>query len=383
MKKTILLTIWLSALLGVLAASAQDSGMLTITLNHSAKIDEQDTLIIGVYRAEKQPQVMALLEKLMDLYTTQPNKENLESLEEEIKRLSDDGSEKRAEYIKELREEIAQIEKSSDSYWENLARGSGMSAAELKRKNLERRQRSLDNQLNYNDKPRQRDLALLEEALRQEKAKVGDKEAMYAVKRQIAALMVDGRLCNYDEIRDFRHGRAAVAIRERFFSRGEGVWTTRKRWGFLDENARIVIPCQYTWVFNFNNQKYYRSAGVFERFEDRDKRGWTTVGHTEASGNIGMIDRDGNLKIPFKFVAHERHHSWIEFVETRWGEFAPVTILQRGKYVEGIIDREGNYTLEPAYDHIVYYDDLRCFGTTGENRVFFDPYGKKIETGDP
>lgn len=384
MRKLILLTIGLLALSVAMTVSAQDNGMRTVKLAYGAKIDERDTMIIGAYRMEKQPQVIALTEKLMDLRDRQPDKKNLESIEKEIKRLSDDGSGKRAAYIKELREEIARIEKSPDSYWENMAKGRDVSAAELKRANLEQRKKSLDRQLNYDDAPRQRNLAILEESLRQEKAKVGDKESMYAVKREIAALMVDGKLHNYDDIRDFRYGRAAVAIRERYYSKGEGVWTHRNVWGFVDEQMRLVIPCQYERVFDFNNYKSYRSQGVFEKFYDRDDRPWTTVYPKEYGGGMmGMIDRDGREVIPANFVAHEAHHSWIEFIKTPWGEFAPVTILRaNGKYVEGIIDRDGNYTLEPAYDHIVYYDDLRCFGTTGKNRIFFDPYGKKIEHGE-
>ena len=49
-----------------------------------------------------------------------------------------------------------------------------------------------------------------------------------------------------------------------------------------------------------------------------------------------------------------------------------------GNYLEGIIDREGNYTLEPTYEHIKWYKDLQCFGTTGDNRIYFDHKGNRL-----
>ena len=368
----------LAVLFGVpMVVQAQDSGLKVMSF---MKINEQDTLIAAAFRAKNEKQIITLIEKLSDLDRQQYNEKDIESLEEEILRLSKDPTKEMAEEIKRLREEIAQLEKHPDSYWENLAKGSSMSGTEFKRKSLERRQKSIDSRLKYDDTTRQRNLAQLKEFLREAKAKGNNKEAMYAVKRQIAALTVDGRPHNYEEIRSFRYGRAAVAIRQRYYSKGEGVWTHRNAWGFVDEDMRLVIPCIYELVFDFNNYKSFRSEGVYEKFYDRDDRPWTTVYPIEYGGGMmGMIDRDGKVVIPMKFASSEAHHSWIEFVKTPWGEFAPVTILKNGKFAEGIIDRNGNYTLKPTYDHIVFYDDLRCFGTTGKNRIYFDPHGNKIE----
>lgn len=375
--RTLLLAVLLLAEVVPGVVWAQNGNVQIIPLR---KIDDRDTLLCGVYRAEKQKQVKALIEKLTALWAQTPDEETIKGLEKDIKRLSDDGSKKRAQQEKEIRQRIAEIEKSPDSDFAATARATGETPGEVKRRNLERHRRDLDKLLKYDDAPRQKRLAEYQEALREAKSLSATPEDQYAVKRQIAALMVDGRLHNYVDMHDFRYGRAAVAIRERYYSKGEGVWTHRNVWGFVDEQMRLVIPCQYERVFDFNNYKSYRSQGVFEKFYDRDDRPWTTVYPKEYGGGMmGMIDRDGREVIPANFVAHEAHHSWIEFIKTPWGEFAPVTILRaKGKYVEGIIDRNGNYTLEPAYDHIVYYDDLQCFGTTGKNRIYFDPYGNRL-----
>lgn len=363
-------TLLLAALLlvggatGTTAVWAQNGNVRIIPLG---KIDDRDTLLFGVCRMEKMQQVDALIEKLTDFWAQTPDEETIKRLEKEIKRLSDDGSKKRAQQEKEIRQRIAEIEKSPDSDFAATARATGETPAEVKRRNLERHRRDLDKLLKYDDAPRKKRLAEYQEALREAKSGTGTPEDQYAVKRQIAALMVDGRLHNYENIRDFRYGRMAASRKVN----GQTLW------GFIDENMRVVIPFQYRWVFDFNNRKSFKST-VFERLDDRDDRGWTSV-CLDKTGNMGMIDRDGNVKIPFKFVAHERHHPWIEFIKTPWGEVAPVTILSGGKYIEGIIDRNGNYTLKPAYDHIVWYTDLQCFGTTGANRIYFDPYGNKIE----
>lgn len=186
---------------------------------------------------------------------------------------------------------------------------------------------------------------------------------IYAYKREIATYTVDGRLHNYIAARPFRHGRAAVARK----TDGDELW------GFVDGNGREVIPCRYSLVFDFNNRKFYKSGGVFERLDDQDDRPWTTAWNREG---MGMIDRDGRMVIPFRFSTHHDRTA-IVFYKTRWGEFAPVYDRKTNK--EGIIDRSGNYTLKPTHFSIVFYTDLQCFGTQGKDRIFFDPYGNKIE----
>lgn len=198
-------------------------------------------------------------------------------------------------------------------------------------------------------------------------------EKKYAVKRKLAAMAVGGRLYNYAASRDFRHGRAPVAIEVRVQSKIDGRWITNKRWGFIDETGRRVVPCRYNQVFDFNNRKYYK-GGVFDNPEDQDDRSWTTAWDTNDC--MGMIDADGQTVIPFKF--RMRGYNCIAFFKTEWGELAPVCDFKTNKY--GIIDRSGNYTMQPtSSEKIVWYTDVKCFGTTGDERIFFDAVGKSID----
>lgn len=388
-------TLLLAALLlagGATGAWAQDGGLKVITLGYDGKIDEQDTLLAGAYRTENEARLNALGEELMQLSLqrlTPHEAEELEKLEKMLRESSSTASNPKAQKdMQMIRDKIASTEKAPDSQLAYAARSRNMSVAEYRRQTVESLRKMLESyeqslaRANANASGAEAQVRKFYDMLKQKQAATaGIVSKMYAVKRRIAALMVDGRLHNYVDMHDFRHGRAAVAIRERFYSKGEGVWTYRNVWGFVDERMQLVIPCRYEKVFDFNNYKNYRSQGVFEKFYDRDDRPWTTVFPKEYGGGMmGMIDRDGREVIPVKFICHEAHHMWIEFFKTPWGEFAPVTVLiTKGKYLEGIIDRNGNYTLKPAYDHIVWYTDLQCFGTTGDNRVYFDPYGNKIE----
>lgn len=393
--RTLLLPVLLLAAGGPGAAvqiSAQGNSLKVIKLTYDGKIDEQDTLLAGAYRVENEARLNALGEELVQLSLqrlTEHETEELEKLEKMFRESSSSASnQKAAKDMQMIRDKIAATEKAPDSQLAYAAKSRNMSVAEYRSKTVEGLRKMLESyeqglaQANTNASRVEAQVRKLYDILKQKQAATtAIVPKMYAVKRRIAALMVDGKLHNYVDMRDFRHGRAAVAIRERYYSEGQRLWTYRNVWGFVDEQMRPVIPCLYERVFDFNNYKNYRSQGVFEKFYDRDDRPWTTVFPKEYGGvMMGMIDRDGREVIPVKFICHEAHHMWIEFFKTPWGEFAPVTVLiTKGKYLEGIIDRNGNYTLQPSYKHLVWYDDLQCFGTTGDNRIYFDPYGNKIE----
>ncbi len=373
------------------AAQAQENELKVVLLKHDALIDEQDTLLAGAYRAENEERLNALGMELFDLSNQRLSEREAKELAELEKLLAESSASsgtsnpKVAEEMQMIKDKIASVENASDSELERYAKVRKVSVAEYRSRQLA----SLRRMLSRYEKASAKASVSGAEAQarnmydllkRKQEASAGIIPKMYAVKWQMAALMIDGKLHNYVDIHDFRHGRAAVAIRERFYSKGEGVWTHRNVWGFVDEQMRLVIPCQYARVFDFNNYKNYRSKGVFEKFFDRDDRPWTTVFTLESGGGMmGMIDRDGKEMIPSKFISSEQHHEWIEFIKTPWGEYAIVTIMKgQREYVEGIIDRNGNYTLAPAYKHIVWYTDLQCFGTTGDDRIYFDHNGNRL-----
>ncbi len=195
----------------------------------------------------------------------------------------------------------------------------------------------------------------------------------YALKRRFAALAVDGKLHGYTRTRNFRHGRAAVCREVYKPENGMKV----QHWGFVDESAREVVLCQYFKVCDFNNVTQAVGHGI--SYDDADSKGWTTVWKSTESGSaLGMVDKDGNVKIPCKFAATKTYQR-IVFYQTPWGEFAQVCDHATKKC--GIIDRQGNYTMQPTETQpIIWYTDIQLFGyrTDDGKLVTFDPYGKRI-----
>lgn len=175
-------------------------------------------------------------------------------------------------------------------------------------------------------------------------------EALYALKRRLASLMVDGTLREWPQIRDFHHGRAAVKQ-----SRGG-------KWGFIDGNLRLIVPFEYEEVEDFSNRSYG---------EDLDNRQWTTVRRrVDGRTRLGMVDHDGREVIPCRYaITHKL--SMIQFYTTPWGELAPVGFpdLPDDRNT-GLIDREGRVVVQPFCHHIRW----------DESRGVFLSMGK---TGDP
>ncbi len=198
-------------------------------------------------------------------------------------------------------------------------------------------------------------------------------EKKYALKCRFAALAIDGKLHGYNRTRDFRHGRAAVC--REVYKPENGM--TIQRWGFVDESGREIIPCTYYKVHDFNNVTTAVGHGI--SYDDADSKGWTTVWESTGHGLVqGMIDKDGNVKLPCKFAVTKIYQR-IVFYQTPWGEFAQVRDDKTKKY--GIIDRQGNYTMQPTETHtILWYTDIECFGYRTEDGklVTFDATGKRL-----
>lgn len=376
-------------LLGIIAVLLSLSVSAQIGIIHFEKIDENDTMQAGACTKENAERMKPLVEQYAELLKvsfSEQDKKDLAQMEAARKDMNEAAvatavDAKTQEFVDAIKKQIAQTEKEPASAFATQAKLRSMTPEEFKARRLESLNKMLESTLQTSGQairqltPAMRSSEERYMMLKQkEMMDVTVKQEMYNLKRQMAKYMVDGKLHDYDAVRDFRHGRAAVAKREKTQHGSQLVW------GFVDEQMRLVIPRRYALAFDFNNYKNYRSQGVFEEFYDRDTRPWTTVGSAESGGAMmGMIDKDGNEVIPIKFICHEAHHMWIEFFSTPWGEYAPVTIMTTpGNYLEGIIDRNGNYTLEPTYEHIKWYKDLQCFGTTGDNRIYFDHKGNRL-----
>ena len=179
-------------------------------------------------------------------------------------------------------------------------------------------------------------------------------ERLRLIKNNLQKYLLGGRLWGFSAVRDFRNGFAAVARVDR---NGD------ERWGFVNREGLLAIPCQWDEVFNFNNQRYY-TLSVWDDPEDDDDRPWTSVCQ---GSRIGMIDTTGVARIPVRFGRPSR--AQIVFIKTAKGELAAAKDPQSGKW--GLIDRAGNWFKSPFTADELDWD--RAKG------VFLDADGKEIQ----
>ncbi len=302
--------------IALLTASTAQAQVFTVKV---FQIDEQDTELCGAFPEKNRAKLEELTEVYLQLYGQDHDTKAMAEIEEMKKQMGDPST-----FPPAQRKQYEQMEK---LYQQMKARTAGKSTSTKLYREL---------------------------------------------KAEIRRLTVDGKLHNYDEIRDFRHRRAAVAVRRPAKNSNR---ETVQWWGFVDERMQLVIPCEYRVVHNFNNSSYYKRFWN-DSMEDEDNRGWTTVARNNMS-EMGMIDRDGKMKIPFKFTLDEHHVHKLVFIQTPWGEFARVYRSQEKK--EGIIDRNGEYTLPPTYEFIRWFEDKQCFSTeVNGKQIYFDAWGKTV-----
>ena len=168
---------------------------------------------------------------------------------------------------------------------------------------------------------------------------------LMTIKASISKECGGGALWCFSSFREPRHGLVAVARKDA---------SGQKKWGFMDMTGTMVVPCLYDDVLDFNNRRYWSSGG-FDRRPDMDERPWTVV----RKGNlIGMINKTGKVMVPIAFALYQDSEMMI-FHETPKGEFAaardPKTKLH------GIIDRKGNWVIQPKYEELAWDSDDNCF----------------------
>ena len=158
-------------------------------------------------------------------------------------------------------------------------------------------------------------------------------ERMLALKRNIRKNAIGQKIWGFDRVRDFRNGFAAVCYA---YDKDDG-----DRWGFVNRQGRLAIPCVWNEVYNFNNQRPY-SLNWKDHPTDEDDRPWTSVrkGHY-----IGMIDTTGTVRIPVKFRYSNRPQ--IVFNKTEKGEAAAARDGKTRKW--GLINRKGDWIVQPKY----------------------------------
>lgn len=170
-------------------------------------------------------------------------------------------------------------------------------------------------------------------------------ERLHTLKSSIRKRVIGRTIWGFDRVRDFRNGFAAVCYAsDQDFG---------DRWGFVNRQGRLAIPCVWSGVFNFNNQRPY-SLSVWDRPEDEDTRPWTSV----QKGNlVGMIDTTGTVRVPVKFRFSGRPQ--IVFIPTEKGEVAAARDAQTGKW--GLINRKGEWKVKPAYPELEWDEDRKGF----------------------
>lgn len=168
---------------------------------------------------------------------------------------------------------------------------------------------------------------------------------LMTIKSSIAKECGGGRLCACSSIRGPRHGMAAVSRRD-----VDG----KLKWGFMDTTGRVVVPCCYDVVLDFNNRRYWAYSG-FDIREDQDSLPWTVV----RKGNlIGMIDNTGKIMVPIAFALYQDDERMV-FHSTPNGELAAAKDPKTKKH--GLIDRDGKWVIQPKYEDLIWDGSQNCF----------------------
>ncbi len=164
------------------------------------------------------------------------------------------------------------------------------------------------------------------------------------IKASISKECGGSRLWGFSYIREPRHGLVAVAKDA----------VGKRQWGFMDMSGSLVIPCSYDVVLDFNNRRYWMAWG-FDRRPDMDERPWTVV---RKGDRIGMIDNTGKIMVPIVFGLYQDGEN-MNFHSTPDGEFAAARDPKTRKH--GIIDRQGNWVIQPKYEELEWNGDDKCF----------------------
>ncbi len=319
-------------------------------------IEKGDTLLVGFFKQADSARYNAIMSEWNELHNKEFQTKALQKNKTDAAKFAPNAADKK----------LAEIEKLRDEALKQLDKMSGMLPADQ----IEKMRQDIMKQFNTMAKDIPQGYANVSTQLEEQKAQLTgyddsefSNEKKYALKRRFAALTVDGKLHGYKHVRKFRNGRAAVS---------RDVPGKGQRWGFVDESGREVIPCIYYKVYDFYNVTQSNTFGTSH--DDADSKGWTTVWND----GMGMVDKNGNVKIPCKF-APTKIYQRIIFYDTPQGEFAQVCDSKTKKY--GIIDRSGNYSMKPTESNpIIWYTDLLCFGYRTETGklVTFDAYGKTV-----
>ena len=168
---------------------------------------------------------------------------------------------------------------------------------------------------------------------------------LMTIKASISKECGGGKLWAFSSFREPRHGLVAVARKDAAGNR---------KWGFVSMTGRMVVPCIYDDVLDFNNRRYWSNPGFDDR-PDEDERPWTVV---RKGDRIGMIDNSGKIMVPIIFGLYQDVERMV-FHMTPKGELAAAKDPSTKKH--GLIDRKGNWVIQPKYEELGWNGDDNCF----------------------
>jgi hypothetical protein len=159
-----------------------------------------------------------------------------------------------------------------------------------------------------------------------------------------------------------------------------------KKWGFINENGKIIIPLEYDAVFSFHegmgpvmlNGKvgYFNNDGVLAIpliYEDGDRfdYGLAKVKH---DGKWGFIDKEGAVYIPFEY---DGLHNF-----DRWEKPYPglVSVKKNGKW--GFINKTNDVVIPFVYDKAGTFSNGHAEVEQGSEKFEIDITGKKPDKSE-
>lgn len=171
-------------------------------------------------------------------------------------------------------------------------------------------------------------------------------------------------LLNYSHIGTFSEDLAVVAV---YGNSGEKYpWVKSWKYGYININGELVIPCEYDYAAGFNE-------GLAAACKN---------------GKYGFLDKTGNTAIPFEYdyalcfsngLAAVRKNEKFGFINTLGETVIPfeynravdffyelTTVSKNDKY--GIINMEGNIIAPVEYDYIYIEYDYGFFRACKDNK---------------
>ena len=163
----------------------------------------------------------------------------------------------------------------------------------------------------------------------------------------------------------YSYGRIAVSIGG-WEENEYGHWMDNTLWGFIDSEGNQVVPFMYTMASPFSDGLAVVRTGTHSHIGADGE-------FVESTTRWGAIDVYGNVVVPFEFGGISAF---------RYGASA-VSGLD-GTFSSAIIDRSGNFIVEPGRYHVInnFSEGMvsvnRVEGTTITGLGFLDTHGNEV-----